>query len=144
MWRSHVLAGLLVLGSMSIASALELQAIVGDWVGEWNNVLGASNAVYMTITKVSGDRVEGTVYRRTTLGASSENRDLLFVGMLVGNMLSVRDAPTVPGSPAMSFSYNINRDGTRMAGFFQTAGRSAVSFARQPSARSTGLMGHGH
>ena len=55
------------LGSMSSANALEPQAIVGDWVEEWNNGLGASDAVYMTITKVSGDRVEGTVYRRTTL-----------------------------------------------------------------------------
>jgi hypothetical protein len=117
---------------MSSASALEPQAIVGDWVGEWNNGLGASDAVYMTITKVSGDRLEDTVYRRTTPGASSENRDLLFVGMLVGNTLSVRDATTVPGSPARSFSHNINRDGTRMAGFFQTAGRSAVSFVKKP------------
>ena len=46
---------------LSRASALEPQAIVGDWVGEWNNGLGASDAVYMTITKVSGDRVEDTV-----------------------------------------------------------------------------------
>jgi len=56
----------------------------------------------------------------------------VFVGMLVGNTLSVRGAPTVPGSPAMTFSYHINRDGTRMAGFFQTAGRSAVSFVKKP------------
>ncbi len=55
MWRSRVLAGLLVLGSGSSARAQEPQAIVGDWVGEWRNGLGASDAVYMTarVTEVS-------------------------------------------------------------------------------------------
>ena len=55
MWRSRVLAGLLVLGSGSSARAQEPQAIVGDWVGERSNGLGASDAVYMTarVTEVS-------------------------------------------------------------------------------------------
>ena len=132
MWRHGVLAGLLVLAAVSLASALEPQTIVGDWVGEWNNGLGVSDAVYMTVTKVSGDRVEGTVYWQASPGAPSENQALLFVGTLVGNMLSVRGAPTVPGSPAMSFSCNVNQDGTRMNGFFQAAGRSAVSLAKRP------------
>ena len=122
---------LLGLGSVCIASALEPQGIVGVWVGEWNNGLGVSDAVYMTVTKVSGDRVEGTVYWQASPGTPSENHDLLFVGTLVGSTLSVRGAPTVPGSPAMSFSCSINRDGTRMDGFFQTARRSAVSFTKK-------------
>jgi hypothetical protein len=37
----------------------------------------------------------------------------------------------VPGSPAMSFSCSVSRDGARMDGFFQGTGRSAVSFARK-------------
>jgi hypothetical protein len=119
------------LASVSAAHALEPQAIVGDWVGEWNNGLGVSDAVYLTVTKVSGDRVEGTLYWQATSGTPSENRDLSFVGTLIGQTLSVRGAPTVPGSPAMSFSCSISRDGTRMDGFFQGAGRSAVSFARK-------------
>lgn len=132
MWRSRVLVGLLVLGSGTSTSALEPQAIVGDWVGVWSNSLGASDAVYMTVTKVSGERVEGTVYWQATPGAPSENHDVLFVGTLVGSTLSVRGAPTVRGSPAVTFSCNINRDGTQMAGFFQAADRSSVSFTKKP------------
>ncbi len=130
-WRVGVLAALLGLASVSGVGAVEPQALVGAWVGEWNNGLGVSDAVYLTVTRVSGDRVEGTVYWQATPGTPSENRDLLFVGTLVGSTLSVRGAPTVPGSPAMSFSCSISRDGTRMDGFFQGAGRSAVSFARK-------------
>jgi hypothetical protein len=126
-----VLTGLLVLWSVSIVGALEPQTIVGDWVGEWNNGRGASDAVYMTVTTVAGDRVEGTLSWRATPGAPSENRVLPFVGTLVGNTLSARGAPTVPGSQAMSFSYNITRDGTRMAGFFQATDRSSVSFTKK-------------
>jgi hypothetical protein len=105
---------------VSVVSAIEPQALMGAWVGEWNNGLGVSDAVFLT-----------AVYWRATPGAPSENRDLSFVGTLVGSTLSVRGAPTVPGSPAMSFSCSISRDGTRMDGFFQGAGRSAVSFARK-------------
>lgn len=130
-WRSATLAGLLGLASVSVVSAIEPQALMGAWIGEWNNGLGVSDAVYLTVTRVSGDRVEGTVYWQATPGAPSENRDLSFVGTLVGSTLSVRGAPTVSGSPAMSFSCSISRDGTRMDGFFQGAGRSAVSFARK-------------
>lgn len=131
-WAMGLLTGVLVFGAMSGARALEPQAIVGEWVGEWNNGGGVSDAVYMTITKVSGERVEGTVYWQATAGAPSENHELRFVGSLVGSTLSVRGAPTVPGSPAMSFSYNISRDGTRMAGFFEGDRRSAVSFDKKP------------
>jgi hypothetical protein len=53
------------------------------------------------------------------------------VGTLVGSTLSVRGGPTVPGSPAMSFSCSVSRDGARMDGFFQGSGRSAVSFAKR-------------
>jgi hypothetical protein len=116
---------------VSVVSAIEPQALVGAWVGEWNNGLGVGDTVYMTVTKVAGDRVEGIVYWQATPGTPSENRDLPFVGTLVGSTLSVRGAPTVPGSPAMSFSCSISRDGMRMDGFFQGAGRSAVSFARK-------------
>jgi len=130
-WRSATLAGLLGLASVSVVSAIEPQALMGAWIGEWNNGLGVSDAVYLTVTKVSGDRVEGTLYWQATSGTPSENRDLSFVGTLIGQTLSVRGAPTVPGSPAMSFSCSISRDGTRMDGFFQGAGRSAVSFARK-------------
>jgi hypothetical protein len=130
-WRTGVLALLLGLASVSVASAVEPHALVGVWVGEWNNGLGVSDAVYMTVTKVSGDRVEGSVYWRATPGAPSENRDLLFVGTLMGSTLSVRGAPTVPGSPTMSFSCSVSRDGTRMDGFFKAAGRSTVSFAKK-------------
>lgn len=130
-WRSGALAALLALASVSSVGAIEPQALVGAWVGEWNNGLGVSDAVDLTVTRVSGDRVEGIVYWHATPGTPSENRDLLFVGTLVGSTLSVRGAPTVPGSPAMSFSCSISRDGTRMDGFFQGAGRSAVSFARK-------------
>ncbi len=80
MWRSRVLVGLLVLGSGSSARAMEPQTIVGDWVGEWRNGLGVSDAVYMTVTKGSGGRVEGTVSWRATPGAPSENHDLLVRG----------------------------------------------------------------
>lgn len=130
-WRIGVLAALLGLAMVSGVGAIEPQVLVGAWVGQWNNGLGVSDAVYLTVTRVSGDRVEGTVYWQATPGTPSENRDLLFVGTLVGSTLSVRGAPTVPGSPAMSFSCSISRDGTRMDGFFQGAGRSAVSFARK-------------
>jgi hypothetical protein len=131
MWRRVVVAGLLGLGMVSGARALEPQAIVGDWVGEWNNGLGVRDAVYMTVTKVLGDRVEGTVYWQATPGTASDNRDLVFVGTLIGSTLSVRGGPTVPGSPAMSFSCSVSRDGARMDGFFQGTGRSAVSFAKK-------------
>lgn len=130
-WRIGALAVLLGVASVSVVSAIEPQALVGAWVGEWNNGLGVSDTVYMTVTKVAGDRVEGTVYWQSTPGTPSENRDLSFVGTIVGSTLSVRGAPTVPGSPAMSFSCSISRDGTRMDGFFQGAGRSAVSLARK-------------
>jgi hypothetical protein len=130
-WRVGVLAALLGLASAPGVAAIEPQALVGAWVGEWNNGLGVSDVVYLTVTRVSGDRVEGTVYWQATPGAPSENRDILFVGTLVGSTLSVRGAPTIPGSPAMSFSCSISRDGERMDGFFQGAGRSAVSFARK-------------
>jgi len=129
--RHVALAVLLGLASVSGAGAIEPQVLVGAWIGEWNNGLGVSDAVYLTVTRVSGDRVEGTVYWRATPGTPSENHDVLFVGTLVGSTLSVRGAPTAPGSPAMSFSCSISRDGTRMDGFFQAAGRSAVSFAKK-------------
>ena len=90
MWRRVIVAGLLGLGLVSSARALEPQAIVGDWVGEWNNGLGVRDAVYMTVTKVLGERVEGTVYWQATPGTASDNRDLVFVGTLVGSTLSVR------------------------------------------------------
>jgi hypothetical protein len=131
MWRGLITGGLLGLGLVSSARALDPQALVGDWVGEWNNGLGGRDAVYMTVRRVRGDRVEGTVYRQDTPGAPSDNRDLGFVGTLIGSTLSVRSGPTVPGSPAMSFSCSVNRDGTRMEGFFQAAGRSAVSLAKR-------------
>lgn len=131
MWRGVVVGGLLGLGLVSSARALEPQALVGDWVGEWNNGLGLRDAVYMTVTKVLGDRVEGTVYRQVNPGTASDNRDLVFVGTLVGSTLSVRGGPTVPGSPAMSFSCSVSRDGARMDGFFQGTGRSAVSLAKK-------------
>jgi hypothetical protein len=131
MWRRVVVGGLLGLGLVSSARALEPQALVGDWVGEWNNGLGVHDAVYMTVTKVLGDRVEGTVYWQATPGTASDNRDLVFVGTLIGSTLSVRGGPTVPGSPVMSFSCSVSRDGARMDGFFQGTGRSAVSFARK-------------
>jgi hypothetical protein len=131
MWRRVVVAWLLGLGLVSSARALEPQVIVGDWVGEWNNGLGVHDAVYMTVTKVLGDRVEGTVYWQATPGSASDNRDLVFVGTLIGSTLSVRGGPTVPGSPAMSFSCSVSRDGARMDGFFQGTGRSAVSFAKK-------------
>lgn len=132
MWRGIVAAGLLLgPGFVSGAGALEPQALVGDWVGEWNDGASVRDAVYMTVTKVSGDRVEGTVYRRATPGTASDNRDLVFVGTLVGSMLSVRGGATVPGSPAMSFSCSVSRDGARMDGFFQSGGRSAVSLAKK-------------
>ncbi len=131
MWRRVVVAGLLGLGMVSSARALEPQAIVGDWVGEWNNGLGVRDAVYLTVTQVRGDRVEGTVYWQATPGTASDNRDLVFVGTLIGSTLSVRGGPTVPGSPAMSFSCSVSRDGARMDGFFQGTGRSAVSFAKK-------------
>jgi hypothetical protein len=131
MWGGGVLAGLLVLGCVSVASALEPQAIVGAWVGQWNDGLGVTDAVYMTVTKVSGDRVEGTVFWKVAAGTPSENQELLFVGTLVGNTPSVRGAPTVPGSPPMSFSCSINQEGTRMDGFFQAARRWAVSLAKR-------------
>jgi hypothetical protein len=118
MWRRVVVAGLLGLGLVSSARALEPQAIVGDWVGEWNNGLGVRDAVYMTVTKVLGDRVEGTVYWQATPGTASDNRDLVFVGTLIG-------------SPAMSFSCSVSRDGAHMDGFFQGTGRSAVSLAKK-------------
>jgi hypothetical protein len=130
-WRVGVLAALLGLASASGVGAIEPQALVGAWVGEWNNGLGVSDAVYLTVTRVSGDRVEGSVYWQATPGTPSENRDVLFVGTLVGSTLSGRGAPTIPGSPAMSFSCSISRDGARMDGFFQGAARSAVSFARK-------------
>lgn len=125
------IVAVLLLGSVSGATALEPQALVGDWVGVWNDGLGVSDAVYMTVTRVSGDRVEGTVYWRATPGTPSENHDLVFVGTLVGNVLSVRGAPTVPGRPAMTFSCSVNRAGTRMDGFFEAARRSAVSLAKK-------------
>lgn len=131
MWRRVVVGGLLGLGLVSSARALEPQALVGDWVGEWNNGLGLRDAVYMTVTKVLGDRVEGTVYRQANPGTASDNRDLVFVGTLVGSTLSVRGGPTVPGSPSMSFSCSVSRDGARMDGFFQGTGRSAVSLAKK-------------
>lgn len=62
MWRRGLLIGLLVLGSASGVDALEPQAIVGAWVGEWSDGLGVREAVYMTVTRVFGERVEGTVY----------------------------------------------------------------------------------
>lgn len=131
MWRRGVLVGLLLVGSASGASALEPQAIVGAWVGEWSDGLGVRDAVYMTVTKVSGDRVEGTVYWQPAAAAASERQDLAFVGTLVGNILSMRGAPTSPGSPAMSFSCSVSQDGTRMDGFLQAARRLAVSLAKQ-------------
>lgn len=131
MWRIGVLAGLLALWSPSTVGAFEPQAVVGEWAGEWNNGRDRSDAVYMTVKAVSGDRVEGTLYRRAIPGSPYDNRHLPFVGTLVGHTLSVRGVPTVPGSPLMSFSYNIGRDGTRMAGFFQATGRSAVSLAKR-------------
>jgi hypothetical protein len=118
---------LLLLCSASIAGALEPQTIVGDWIGEWHDSLGASDAVYVTVTKVSGDRVEGTLYWQATPGEPSDNRNLQFVGTLVGNTLSA----AVSWSPAMSFSYNIDRAGTRMAGFFQASTRSGVFLAKK-------------
>jgi hypothetical protein len=126
-WHRGVLAGLLLLCSASTVSALEPQTIVGDWIGKWHDSLGASDAVYVTVTKVSGDRVEGTLYWRATPGAPSDNRDLPFVGTLVGSTLSA----TLSGSPLMSFSYNIDRAGTRMSGFFQATIRSGVSLGKK-------------
>ena len=73
-WRIGALAVLLGLASVSVVSAIEPQALVGAWVGEWNNGLGVSDAVYLTVTGVSGDRVEGTVYWQATPGTASENR----------------------------------------------------------------------
>jgi hypothetical protein len=127
LWRRGVLVGLLLLCSTSTVSALEPQTIVGDWIGEWHDSLGASDAIFVTVTKVSGNRVEGTLYWRATPGAPSDNRDLPFVGTLVGSTLSA----TLSGSPVMSFSYNIDRAGTRMAGFFQATMRSGVSLSKK-------------
>jgi hypothetical protein len=46
--------------------------------------LGVTDAVYMAVTKVSGDWVEGTVFWKVAAGTPSENQELLFVGTLVG------------------------------------------------------------
>src|SRR5258707_10463064 len=104
MWRGVIVAGLRGLGVVSSARALEPQAIVGDWVGEWNNGLGVRDAVYLTVTQVRGDRVEGTVYWRAPPGTAGGNRDLPFVGTRVGRTLSVRGGAPVPGDAALMLS----------------------------------------
>src|SRR5260370_28873195 len=103
MWRRVVVAGLLGLGLVSSARALEPQAIVGDWVGEWNNGLGVRDAVYMTVTKELGHRAEGTVYWQAPPRAAPRTHDLLVVGTPIRARRSVPGGPPLSASPAQGF-----------------------------------------
>ena len=128
---SNLFVGLVTLLSASGAIALEPQALLGDWDGEWRST-NSNGTVSVTIKKVSGDQIEGSlIWHTRRQSASYHNMDLPFTATLVGNTLSVQNAPTKTGSPPMTFSYEINEEGTKMEGFFHVMARSSVSLVKK-------------
>lgn len=85
------------------------QRWVGEWVGEWSggSLQYFRDQLYLTIKKVVGDHVEGTIYTRGPEHPRN-NRDIDFVGTLVGDTLTLRGWP--------QSAFRIEKDGKTMTG----------------------------
>ena len=103
----------LALALVSPALAFDPQSVVGNWEGTWNASQG-SGAYYINIKKVIGNQAEGTLY----IDGSQRyhRRDVPFTGTLDGTSLSLKDVPTLPGSPVLNQLLKISDDGTTMEG----------------------------
>lgn len=95
------------------------ESLLGEWAGEWG-VPAYRDAAYMTITRVVGNRIEGTMRLNASSSHPGYNRDYPFVATLAGNTL------TIPGwshwSPLV-----IDKDGVTMHGAFVGEVRYSVS-----------------
>lgn len=82
---------------------------VGEWVGEWSggSIQYFRDRLHLTVKKVVGDRVEGTIYVSGPQGPGT-NRDTDFVGTLVGDTLTLRGWP--------QSAFRIEKDGRTMTG----------------------------
>ena len=110
------------------ALAFDPQAIVGSWQGTWDTGQ-ATGAYYITIKKVVGDKAEGTLYIDGP--ARYHRRDIQFTGTLDGASLSLKDVPTLSGSPVLNQVFTISDDGTRMEGEGLGTVRAAFSLKKK-------------
>ena len=103
----------LAIVSAAPAVAFDPQSIVGSWEGTWSAGQG-NGAYYINIKKVIGNQAEGTLY----IDGSQRyhKRDIPFTGTLDGPSLSLKDVPTLPGSPMLNQFLKISDDGTSMEG----------------------------
>jgi hypothetical protein len=122
-----VLATGLLLVMAWAAIAFEPQRLVGEWRGEWSIPTDRGD-VYITITKVDGMRVEGTMWVRGP--ARYHNRDLPFVAALNGANL-VATTPTQPGEPPIQWSLDVNDEATQMVGTATGRARSDVKMSKK-------------
>ena len=104
--------GLLFLLMLSLASAFDPQRLVGEWEGQWKTPR-VGDAIHMTIKKVEGTRVEGSMYIRGRL--KYHNRDISFVGAIDG-MVFTANTPTLPGEPPIRWTLQVNDEATEMTG----------------------------
>jgi hypothetical protein len=128
MRRLSLLVGsLFVILSVGQVSAFEPQDLVGQWVGRWS-ASAMSDSMSITIKKVHGEQVEGTMFVKGP--QKYHNRDVDFVGRLVGNTFSA-DTPTLPGSPSTRWSLMVDPTGTKMEGTAQATAKDSVSLTKQ-------------
>ena len=100
--------------------------LVGKWTGQWQ--AGRSKgALYVTIKKIDGDQVSGTIYIDGPL--MHHKRELTLTGTIRGNTLAGAH-PTLPGGPVITYEWEIGPDGKSMAGWSQGTNRGAVSLTK--------------
>lgn len=128
------LSTMCLLGSAHVATSQQAPAptfmandLAGEWEGQWQTPW-ASGALYVTIKKIDGDQVLGTIYIRGN--AHYHNRDLTLTGTLRGNRLA-GSFPTMPGSPAATYEWEIGPDGKAMTGWGEAAARSSISLKKK-------------
>jgi hypothetical protein len=82
----------------------------------------------MTISKIDGERVEGSFYIRGD--ASYHNKDIPFVGRVSGNAFSA-ETPTQPGSAPLQWQLTVDPTGTKMGGTAQGVARTDVTMSKR-------------
>lgn len=127
MRRVSVILALLTALMAARVYAVEPQALVGEWGGEWK-ASTVGNTLSMTITKIDGERVQGSVFIRGN--APYHNKDIPFVGKLAGNTFSTETA-TQPGSPPMQWQLTVDPTGTKMEGTAQATARASISLSKR-------------
>ena len=117
----------LLLVMLGYAISFEAQNLIGEWTGEWN-ASTYRDTMSITINKVDGNLVEGTMYIRGQ--QKYHNRDLPFVATLTGTTLTA-STPTMPGEPSIEWSMQVDDAVNTMTGVGTGTRRADVKLTKK-------------